>query len=538
MQNPFLRPSQREAARYSDPKLKKLASKLVFETTDLTADHVNLAFEQVRRLPGTEPTKELNNTQEAFLGIAAHEAAEQAFEAFTAELTKYKQPENLTRAEIRTLFERSRYAKTLQKHEQAAISHFSNVLKDDEGFIASTSDNTRFDAIDIKTYLIDLQNRIAERLEDPEERKAKLEKLDTELATLIKSVPEQEWGKKLELQEIYLLRRMIHRADTGHLAHVAHGTLRQDLRADMGSVDMRLTAAGDIYDFQVKTFKANAGREAKAAQYHSVAKHKQHVESMGTHFVILQTDSVQVAYERSQRQKTSDNQTVGDKFAALQPLTNNLNARERSRLLKLVGLTEETLAKEQAAFDEQQQRMDEHLKEVRTLAAAERIKQEEIDQRYAEEQAAAIAAEIAKEKAIRDHQEAQRLASATDREVAAQTKAKNLEAKRLNQAREKAMLAEAEKQREALAQAEKLKAAKKLETKESREQSKAVAEWVKTQLAKLLTPNALIEAGFLAPEDRNAIPKILAAKKEAEQLYTKKYILNRFPYQNENPAAE
>lgn len=543
MENPFKPRSDINEKMSSDPRLNALARQLVFATNSLTSTAVSQAFERTRQQPGDNaPEQKLDSAQEAFLGIAAHEAAEQAFAAFNAEFTKHRHPERLTREEVREMFTRSRYAKNLQQLEQEAINHFSQALKKNPRFSVAPSEGTRFDAVDIRGYLIDLKNRVAERIEDPVERKTNLERLDSELAELIKSLPEEDWGKKLELQEIYLLRRLIHRADTGHVTHVSHGTLRQDLRPDMGSIDMRLTAAGDIYDYQIKTFKTNVSRESKAKQYDVVAKKKHQTEQSGTLFAILQTDRVQVAYDRALRQNTSDKQTVGDKFQALQPLTDNLTAHERARLLELVGLTEETLAKEQADLERGQALINEGIRQQQEKEALEKAKFNEVlaqrEQREAEERArelAAIQAQIA-------HEEAQRQASEEKRKAMAEEKERHLKAKSDLNAREKERLESIKRERQEQEAAAKAAAEKKAKTKETKAQSEAKAKWVKERLVDLMKPDALIQAGFLDPKERNAIPSILAAKKIAESLYTKKYILEHYPFEDssemKNPAAE
>lgn len=533
MMNPFLRSVPDQTPKPRDPQLNMVARKLVFGTANLTSDEVSQVFKRTHLMTHAEsPDQDLATAQEAFLGIAAHEAAEQAFEAFNAELTKFREPENLTRTEVKKLFEQSRYGKMLQKHERVAIEHFSNVLEKDGDFSVATSENTGFDAIDIKTYLLDLQNRVAERLEDPEERKETLEKLDAELAALIKSVPEESWGKKLELQEIYLLRRLIHRADTGHLAHVSHGTLRQDLRADMGSVDMRLAVAGDLFDFQLKTFKSGVSDEAKAKQYDVIARSKRRAEESGTHFVMLETDRVQAAYDRSQRQKTTENQTVGDKFAALQPLTNDLTIRERARTLQLFGLNEETLAKEQAAFDEQQQRMTAHLDEVRAKAAAEKARFDEVAALRAKQLAEEEAARIKKQEAIEGHEEWQRLEAMKRRQIEAEEKELNRLARASKKSQEKELLDRLERERAAEIAAAKAAEEKKAKAKETKAQSEAKVKWIKAKSAELMNIPALVKAGFLAAENKMVPAEIKAAKEMAEKLYTKKYILEHFPFED------
>lgn len=517
--NPFLRSMPNKAPRPRNPQLNVVARELVFGSGDLTSDEVSQVFTRTRLKADADLSdQELDNAQEAFLGIAAHEAAEQAFEAFNAELTKYQDPENLTRVEVKKIFEQSRYGKMLQKHEQVAIGHFSNLLEKDGDFSAATSENTGFDAIDIKTYLIDLQNRVTERLEDPEERKAKLEELDAELAALIKAVPEDSWGKKLELQEIYLLRRLIHRADTGHLAHVSHGTLRQDLRADMGSVDMRLAVAGDLFDFQLKTFKSGVSDEARARQYDVIKRSKHRAEDSGTHFVMLETDRVQVAYDRSQRQKTSEKQTVGDKFAALQPLTNDLTIRERARTLQLFGLNEETLAKEQAEFDEQQLRMNEHLRDVRAKAAADEKKRTRELDRIKQEEAEEKARQLASIEAQLAHQESQREESAAKRKQLQEMKDAAASAK-LAKANDEARL-----QREA---------EKNSIIQENNQVKKAMAALAEEHCAplrfKLLTRGELIKDGFLASIDKYEDEPFEEAKKSALAIYTNDYLIEHRP---------
>ena len=83
---------------------------------------------------------------------------------------------------------------------------------------------------------------------------------------------------------------------------------------------------------------------------------------------------------------------------------------------------------------------------------------------------------------------------------------------------------------------------KKLSAKASKERSKLVNEWVLKRTIELMKPASLIEAGYLDASKKNNVPDILAAKKQAEAIYTRKYVLEHYPYpeyqQIENPAAE
>ena len=365
-ENPFL-PRQTPDAREAGyaRAVNALARRFIYDEGRLDRAAIERAIAAARKEPGFDATERKQHGLESLLhllnGIESHERANTYFcGAWQAAIIRQeatnpddpKPPEALTREEIGREFDAFRFNGQLRGAESEALTHYGRLLETNPDPVIPVSQNIRINRPDIGILINDLRVREAERIPDDAERTAALRALDVELAKTIERIPDEDWGKRFEIEEIYLLRRLIHAADMGHLASVNHGTPREDLRQDHGSVDITMTAAGDVLKFQLKTFKRGVQRETRAKQEDVYERARGKLEGSGTRLAALRTESVQETYEASLRQTANARTSRADKYAALEPLVDVLDRSQRHRLLVVLGLTEQDLATEKEAFEE------------------------------------------------------------------------------------------------------------------------------------------------------------------------------------------
>lgn len=382
--------------------LRALARHFIYDVQELKSQEIENAFAGTGRDPGISALESEHHGLEALShllkGMMGHEAANDYFlDAWQAAIQRLamdqdRPAESLTRDEVADLYGRFVLRENMEEAEKSALGHYAEALKGGQRTIAELSDNISLDRTDVRVLANDLKVRQAERIPDTMQRKTALQDLDRELAEIIRGVDEEQTGKRLELEELYLLRRLIHAADTGHLASVDHGTPREDLRSDLDSeyvsVDLAVTAAGDRYSFQVKTLKRILSQEAREEQERILERARQKVQGTKTFVVRLETGIVQETYEASLRQAKNVPTSRKDKFGALEPLAGQMPPDKRYKLLTLFGLTDKDFEEEERFFaqtEEARRKWEEEMKakkiadEQRRIEAAELIRLETED---------------------------------------------------------------------------------------------------------------------------------------------------------------
>jgi hypothetical protein len=529
----FQRSDEKPEALY-ERTVNTLARQFIYNEGELDWLTIEREIQAAREHSGVrridEERRDLETLNDLLQGIAAHEKTNAKFlGAWQAALNRQKTthpekpvpPETLTRDEVAMELESFAFKQNMLFYEREALKRYERLLEQNPKARIELSKNISLDRSDIEVLIIDIKTRIAERKLDEEARRAELQELDRHLAEVIAGIPKEQGGKKFELEEIYLLRRLIHNADTGYLASVSHGTPRQDLRPDRGSVDIVVAAAGEVFEFQLKTFKRGVGHEARVVQHEVRARAEQKLKGTETQLVVLQGESVQDSYEASLRQAAGTQHTLADKFSALEPLTKGLKIKERERLLFLTGLTEEELDREQQEFDARQGRRKSHEEELKR-------RREEEERKFAEgaERVAALErAELQKEqdRLARIEADKEKKQRGSAERMLAEREASDQKARALEAKQREALAEEQRKREEAEAKAA------KAETKASKEAEK---KWVQSKLDQLGKPDALIAQGFLNVEDRNKPVAILAAKKLLTAKYPNpKSVLKEFPFE-------
>lgn len=533
--NPFRATPEAESAEVQyEQTARGLARHFIYDEGALDEGKIEQAIAAALRIPRLarlEQTEhKLESLRHLLKGIEAHERAnlyhhgswQATLKRQPSRKTASKSPELLTRDEVANEFAHFEFRDDAVDAERQTLEHYRGLLQLNPAASIRLSDNIRINHTDIEVLAIDIEVRMAERIPDQEQRTATLAALDRRLADIIQRIPGDERGKRFEMEEVYLLRRLIHAADKGHLASVSHGTPRADLRPDFGSVDIDVTAAGEIIAFQLKTFKRGVSKETKEKQANIIDIAHRRLANTPTHLVVLHAEAVQDAYETSLRQPTTARTSRADKYSALEPLVEGLHAHKQSRLLATLGLTEDDLVQEATEREHRQAEWTQHAEETRKKAALNA----EVEARR--EEAARIERETKRERAIAIQREQEERIAEQERRLAdeirtrreaeaAVAKAKNIE-REARLAEAAARTTEKRKIEEAAAAAAAEKVRKALERDAKKNET---PDWPPKTIAGLTTPRILQHLGLLPSDWKNNAQEFLAAKKQFIALFAK-----------------
>ena len=319
------------------------------------------------------------------------------------------------------------------------------------------------------------------------------------------------------MEEIYLLRRLIHTNDTGHLASINHGTPRQDLRPDQGSVDIDVTAAGDAFPFQLKTFKYGVSTDARARQNRIIDEALHRLEGSGTHLVVLEAESVKDAFERSVRQGMRPTSRA-DKYATFQPLCDVLETGSYHRLLSVLGLTEADLEQEKAEFNrltderrKQEQRLDERRSAERQREEANETARREHLKRQ----------ELARERERLEEEERQAKIEALHQAARAGSQKERDEAAAAKAARERERQEQFHRDAEARATEAARQAALEARRAKAKERKKEGPKWPPKKMVGLVNVLLLKSLGILSEDWRGDFDTLRSAKESFYTLFAK-----------------
>ncbi len=474
-------------------------------------------------------------------GIEAHERADLLYGgAWQATLIRQtaqhpntpKIPELLTREEVTKEFAAFKFREMLERAECEALKYYAHLLKLRSGTIVVLREqiNDKRDATivlkgeislksdDIKILMNDLHVRIAERNPDNDTRKKTLQNLDRELEEIIGQSSDNDWGKRFELEEIYLLRRIIHTADTGYLVSVSHGTPRQDLNPHRKSVDIQITAAGKRYDLQIKTLKRGVSRKTREKQHDILERARQNMHSSPTHLVVLEAEAVQETYEKSLRQSKNAPTSLTDKYTTLEPIAETLDIDERHGLLSLLGLTEKNLLREQTESKlkyAKRKKLEVELSEKRKRDIERKA---DIEKR---EYLAILAVKEREKKEAQKQKEAQ-ISAQHERELLAKAKRHTTLERQKRRGIEREALTKIIAERKVEEAQKSAKLAKKEEYRKKREEGKhETLKWPPKNLKNLSTAAVLQNIGILSKDWNGDISTFLTAKKQFLTLFAK-----------------
>ncbi len=449
-------------------------------------------------------------------GVEAHEKANLVHDApWQAALVhqpaagkgNVKAPEKLTREDVAKEFAAFDLKDTLLESETQAMKAYQAFLASGAEAEIPLSSNITLKRSDITVLINDLEVRRAERLADPEERRAKLLELNRQLLEVIRDLPREEVGKRFELEEIYLLRRLIQTADTGHIVSVAHGTPRQDLNINEGSVDLTLTFGARV-DLQVKTYQGRVSSATLAQQTDELAYRRATLEGTTTKLVVLRAEEVKDVFEATGRRREDEPTSLNDKKTVFEPILQSLDAAQSKRLVTLLGLTEERCRAERELFLKREAEFNEFSAQARARRAAEeRLIEERAAQLAAQSKAERLATEL-REREEREARE-RRAAEARQRDIeAAQAVREAIEAAKRNKLVELEAQTEARRVADLAAKEEARKSAERAAKKEAR------PDWPPTPgvLEKMLKAPLLKRLGFLPADQKEDFTSIKAAK--------------------------
>ncbi|MFA6447305.1 MAG: hypothetical protein WCW31_03550 [Patescibacteria group bacterium] len=338
-------------------KISFLAQRFIYSLNDLNISEIEKEIANAEKNPDISSLESENHGLESLLcllkGIEAHEKAEVYNSAWHAELSRQANPEDLTREQVAGLFDAFKFKGQIAEEEKKALAAYGDFLK--IGNSLALNENISLELSDVKILMNDLLTRIAERIKDKKIRKEKLDELDVELADIAQATPEQQVGKRLEIEELYLLRQLIRWADTGHLATVAHSTPRFDLNPKRKSVDLVLSAAGKSYQFQIKAIKEIDNDTIRSQQSRVLSEAAKQIAGTDTSLSILNTDSVDDLFRAEIR---GEHAGLSQQYSAFGPLAESLDNKKRHPLLKALGLTEQNFQREKMATEKKKELLE------------------------------------------------------------------------------------------------------------------------------------------------------------------------------------
>ncbi len=527
--NPFSMPKQPETAEQQYAGITQaLARKFIYDEATLRPEVIDREISRALSIGRLKPLEQeqgsLEGLRALLKGIEAHERANLihtgSWQAAIQRLAEQhnKAPEDLSREEIAQCFSSFHFKDALLQAENETLQQYQRLLERLPEASIRLSQNIEINRTDIEVLINDIQARTVERISHTAERHAAIQDVDKRLAEIIARIPEEQWGKRFEVEEIYLLRRLIHSTDTGHLASVNHGTPRADLRPDLGSVDVELTAAGDVFAFQLKTFKQGVHAGTRANQEAVRARAHEKLVGSETMLVALEAEAIRESFEASLRQGVKGGTSRADKYHALEPISSLLQPAQRQRLLTVIGLSEADLALEDAEREKRiasRQALEAELREKR-----EREMQKELE---LEAKKQALEAELhAKEQArIERLAEQQRAVEAEVQERLDRLAAE----KRAKQEKVEQHLREVSQREQERREAERLaeeQARKKEEARIRREiAKKEKPDWPPANLEKILSAPLLKQMGLLPADWTSDARQFLAAKKRFFSLFAK-----------------
>lgn len=378
------------------------------EIVKLKKDHAMKTFEgQERRLKACE---------HLFEGIEAQDLSNEIHEVLWQEVLRsrpttdprgLKRPDQLTRQEVATEFKAFPLADELIAEEEKALAAYRKFLEVNKGRIVPLDSAIKLEPMDVEILVIDLEVRKAERILDPKARQTALTKLNERLLQItdtLKSNP----GKRFEVMELYMLRRLIQAADTGHIASVRHGTPREDLKRER-AIDLSITAAGQLIQLQVKNFDPDPADSVREVQEKSIAKARRNLEGSNTCLGVLSTDAVKKAFLLTQEERARAGETtLHEKKAAFRPFFEKMDPARSSVLTSVLGLSPERLAKQQGAFEERERVRAEQkrqLEEERARAPEEAERKRVLQSDFDALMAATLARQEAEDRATKERLE-------------------------------------------------------------------------------------------------------------------------------------
>ncbi len=532
--NPFGRPEWHEDAALAYRTLvRSLARRFIYRTDKLDDIDITNAIAPKIKTASLQEFEAKDRQLESLLpllkGIKAQEKADQIFGgAWQAALHRQnsrrpaipKPPERLSREEVAAEFAgfdfRDRMLESekmvlLYYQELLAIPEFSSLRVDKKADDIEEREKIEITRGDVEGLVNDLKTRQAERITDPEERKKALAKLDDELMDLISELPPGQGGKRFELEVIYLIRRLIHASDEGHLVSVYHASPRIDLRPDMGGYDIELDVAGQPFLIQLKTFRRAASVEAREIQLASLHRAAEKAADSDTLLMTLDKELVERAFGSSVANDNAQDIVRLNKLEALGPVLETLKEAFGAGVLKLFSLSEQDIAGEAEALAQRE-------REIGRIRGSWKQREIEDDMRIAEAEAAREKErqeELAKAEAIKERERQAAIDAQAEREALAKAKQERLEAKQREREAEKLVLEGREAEKKRLAAEASEKARKAEERRKKKEEKKLESGgWPPENLVGLFTSDMLKAYGFLPADWKDDAMQFMAAKKK------------------------
>jgi flagellar biosynthesis GTPase FlhF len=473
---------------------------------DGSFDEAKQQLERFSRMTDEDDRATLNELAlPLFEAIDAHEQANdlayRSWQKTMRELRSNLGEQELSRDIIEQAFRSHPDAHEIERLESLAINSYRRVLQYLEEELVVRPGIT-ISTTDIESLVNDLAYRRVSRHRNDHDRVMRLRELNIQLKRIADEASDTG-GKRLELEELLLLRTRLLPSATEHLIQIEHGTLREDLRPELGNVDLILTVCGRPYPLQVKTYVRDLGYAQRAKQYDQLLHAKVKAHGHKTKVIELDRTLVEKLSAQQRNREYLDPLLFREAF---DPLFDVLDPADRTLLLGALHLSDEEIAHEREKLAEKARAIEANRRALDRVhkplvdgrpTPEEWRAQREAEQRAAEKEAAERAAATA-----RAEEERRRIRAQAD-EIARQAQL--------------AKAAKAAKVEQALRR--KIGAEKAANTRAMNAQERA-AFWHQDPVMALTLPKHLIRLGLL---ETDWTPTQIDALNQAKQAFALRY---------------
>lgn len=286
-----------------------------------------------------------------FEAIDAHEQANdlayRSWQKTVRELRSSLGEHELSRDIIEQAFRSHPDAHEIERLESQAMNSYRRVLQCLEEELVVHPGIT-ISTTDIESLVNDLAYRRISRHRNDHDRVMRLRELNIQLKRISDETGDSG-GKRLELEELLLLRTRLLPSATEHLIQIEHGTLREDLRPELGNVDLILTVCGRPYPLQVKTYVRDLGYAQRAKQYDQLLHAKVKAHGHKTKVIELDRTLVEKLSAQQRHREHLDPLIFREAF---DPLFDVLDPADRDFLLEALHLSDEEIDQEREKLAE------------------------------------------------------------------------------------------------------------------------------------------------------------------------------------------
>jgi hypothetical protein len=220
---------------------------------------------------------------EAYSGMKAHHNANLDYIRFNIGLDQGSENniESISREEYNKKFNDCEYKGNLIDQENQAIEHYNKSL-------CIPDKHSQVETTEIKTLLLDLHYRQAQRIEDANERNVMLEKLEKEYKFLTQEIPQS--GKRAKVEIITALNSWLKKEGLDHAISIFHALPLDDHK---NKIDHILIYGENLIEIALKSYEEE--RYVPEINQQFVQEEKTRAQGRNTFVINISSDRLEEA---------------------------------------------------------------------------------------------------------------------------------------------------------------------------------------------------------------------------------------------------